>query len=133
VMLYAVHRGHQDYGGGQSDVVHLVTTVRTAIATGQPWAFTDRHAEIQHALYFDSLTSLPQLDWNAVGAWQWGGAEKQDIKEQKQAEFLVHDRFPWTAVTVIGVANDLLKARVEGILRGGSHVPSVQVEPTWYY
>jgi len=133
VMLYAVHQGHQDYGGGQADIVHLVTTVHTAIATGRPWAFTDRHAEVQHALYYDALTSLPLLDWNAVGAQQWGGAGYQDVKEQKQAEFLVHDCFPWSAVASIGVANDLLKARVEGILRGGLHAPSVQVEPTWYY
>ena len=132
-MLYAVHKGHQDYGGGQSEIIHLVTTVRTAIASGRPWAFTDRHAEIQHALYYDSLASLELLEWDAIGARQWGGADKQDVKEQKQAEFLVHEHVPWTAIALVGVANDLLKGRVEGILRGGSHEPSVQVEPAWYY
>lgn len=46
VMLFRVNKGHQDYPGGQEEVIHLVSTVQTAIATGQPWAFTDRHAEL---------------------------------------------------------------------------------------
>jgi hypothetical protein len=48
VMLYVVHRGHRSYAGGQDEIVHLVSSVRCAIALGGPWAFSDRHAELEH-------------------------------------------------------------------------------------
>ena len=59
VMLFAIRNGHQDYSGGQSDVVHLVSSVSSATSIGRPWAFTDRHAELAHALYFEDLESDP--------------------------------------------------------------------------
>jgi len=30
VMLYVIYRGHADYAGGQDEIVHLVSSVRTA-------------------------------------------------------------------------------------------------------
>jgi hypothetical protein len=133
VMLYAVSRGHQDYQGGADQIVHLVSSVKTAISTGRPWAFTDRHAEVQHALYYNSLAKLSVLDWNSIGATYWAGPDNQEVKEQKQAEFLAHDHFPWTGIVSVGVKSGLLKAQVETILRVGSHLPPVQVQQTWYY
>jgi hypothetical protein len=60
VMLFAVSKGHQDYKGGQETIVHLVSTVGRAVALGRAWAFTDRHAELGHALHFDDLSKLPK-------------------------------------------------------------------------
>jgi hypothetical protein len=63
VMLYVVNKGHKDYGRGQDEIVHLVSTVQTAIATGRPWAFTDRHADLRHAAYYDDLADLGEVAW----------------------------------------------------------------------
>lgn len=41
VMLFAVHKGHKDYTGGQENVVHLISSVRRAVALQRQWAFTD--------------------------------------------------------------------------------------------
>jgi ssDNA thymidine ADP-ribosyltransferase, DarT len=133
VMLYPVHKGHDLYSGGQASVVHLVSSARTAAGAARPWAFTDRHAELGAALYFDDLDDLDQIDWNAVGATQWGGYGNRIVKECKQAEFLVHESFPWTSISSIGVHNKLMQQQVQLIIATAKHQPPVQVAPTWYY
>jgi hypothetical protein len=39
-------------------IVHLVTTIGNAVDCGNNWAFTDRHAELGYARYFDNLAKL---------------------------------------------------------------------------
>jgi hypothetical protein len=92
VMLYPVSTGRTGYDGGQANIVHLVSSVRRAVALGGAWAFTDRHAELAHALHYDSLDDLSEVPWHVMDRTYWS-----DVKEERQAEFLVKDFFPWTA------------------------------------
>lgn len=128
VMLYVVNKGHGDYSGGQEQVVHLVSTIATATRLGRPWAFTDRHAEVGHALYFNDLAELDQVPWTAVDAQSWSS-----VKEEKQAELLVKTSFPWTAIEEIGVMSNAVAATVHQMLTASSHRPPVVVRPGWYY
>jgi hypothetical protein len=59
-------------------------------------------------------------------------ADNDDTKEKRQAEFLVHESFPWTAIERIGVQNDGVALAVSGLLAGAA-TPPVTIEPTWYY
>jgi ssDNA thymidine ADP-ribosyltransferase, DarT len=128
VMLYVVSRGHADYNGGGDRIVHLVSSVNRATALGRPWAFTDQHADLGYAAYFDSLAMLSEVDWTVMPLAQWGGND--EVKAKRQAEFLVHDSFPWSAVEVIGVKNTTIAAEVTALVGG---VPPVTVRPDWYY
>lgn len=128
VMLYAVHCGHQDYGGGQESIVHLVSTVSRATATGRPWAFTDRHAELAHAIYYDDLQHIAQVRWDVMKLSWW-----QQVKEERQAELLVHDFFPWTCVTGIATATASTAHRAQLILATSSYQPPVAIRSGWYY
>jgi len=128
VMLLSVSSGHADYGGGEDEIVHLVSSAKTAIALGQPWAFSDRHAELQHALYYDDLRHLDEVTWSAMPKTYW-----QDCKELRQAEFLVHQFFAWKAVELIGVKSPGMKARVEATLRSAGSRVQVESKPGWYY
>ena len=128
VMLYVVSRGHPDYMGGQDDIVHLVSSVNAAIASGKPWAFTDRHADLGYARYFASLDELSEVDWSVMPLTNWA---EDEIKEKRQAEFLVYEKFPWAAVQSIGVKSSAVASRVQAIVRGS--VPPVAVRPGWYY
>jgi len=128
VMLFAVHKGHQDYSGGQSDVVHLVSSVNQAIGIGQPWAFTDRHAELAHALYFEDLAALPEVPWAVMTQRYWS-----EVKEERQAEFLVRKFYPWSAITMVGVMSQEVADGVEALLKNAPIRPVVRVETNWYY
>lgn len=130
VMLYVVGKGHADYPGGQSEIIHLVSTMQTAIATGRPWAFTDRHAELRHAAYYDDLGSLGEVEWPVMPRAQWS---EPDIKEVRQAEFLVHDWLRWDAILQIGVIDDEMVGRVGSLLGPSAQSPAVDVRRNWYY
>lgn len=134
VMLYVIHSGSVDgYLGGQEDVIHLVTTIGRAINVGNPWAFTDRHAELGYAGYFSDLAKLDQVNWAVMPKRQWGGVGNEQVKEQRQAEFLVHQFVAWTAISQIGVRSAATAAKVQELLRTSGHQPGVLIKPSWYY
>lgn len=64
-------------------------------------------------------------------ARQWGG--DTDLKEKRQAEFLVHDGCPWSAIEMIGVMDQEIAARVQATIAGAGHKPRVEVHRDWYY
>jgi len=57
----------------------------------------------------------------------------QEVKEGKQAEFLVHERFPWELVRNIGVRSESVRERVLPAIEAGEHRPPVVVRPDWYF
>ncbi len=131
VMLYVVHQGHDDYNGGQRPVVHLVSSMSAVQATGRPWFFTDRHADLGYAQQYDNRAELTQVDWSVMPLTYWGG--DSDVKEKRQAEFLVHDFFPWTAIEVIGVVDKDIASVVRETIAGADHQPQVKIKRNWYY
>lgn len=131
VMLYVVSQGHTDYTGGQEPIVHLVSSIDAIRAARRPWFFTDRHADLGYARQFDSLADIDEVDRNVMPLRQWGG--DQEVKEKRQAEFLVHEWCPWSAIEVIGVMDRAMAQRVEAAIAGMGHRPRVEVHRDWYY
>ena len=135
VMLFLLARGNHPalaYRGGQVPIVHLVAdlrkTVRWAEKSDLRWAFTLSNAG---AGYFEdrcTLDDLGDIDWDAVQATNW-----REVKEHKQAEFLVERRFAWQLVSRIGVMNEAMRWQVVDALAGSEHQPRVQVKRDWYY
>jgi hypothetical protein len=116
VMLYPISRGHDDYRGGQEQIVHLVSDVQTAVAVGRPWAFTDQHADLAHALHYADLALLGEVSWRVMELTYW-----QEVREERQAEFLVHTFFPWAAVREIGVMTTEAAEQVEAAISQSTH------------
>lgn len=131
IMLYVVSQGHADYAAGQQPIIHLVSSVDTIVASGRPWAFTDIHADLGYASQFDSLDDLDEVDWGVMPVRQWGG--DSELKEKRQAEFLVYDWCPWNAIVEIGVINDAMAVKVQAALATVAHKPNVVVHHDWYY
>lgn len=137
VMLYVIYRGNLRelvYRGGQAPIVHLVAdlrrTVRWAEDSSLRWAFTLSNAG---ARFFEdrcSLDDLGDIDWDAVKATDW---RDPAVKEHKQAEFLVENRFAWQLISRIGVMTEATRRRVVDALAGSEHEPRVEVKRDWYY
>jgi hypothetical protein len=128
-MLFAVNKGlTQRTPGCQRSIVHLVSTVHSAIRLERAWAISDVNAGSDYPNFFSELDALDRLQWSAIRARQWSG-----IQSQKAAEFLVADFFPWEGFEHIGCHNAQVKAQVEGLLLGRAHRPVVTVREDWYY
>ena len=137
VMLYVIYRANHPelaYRGGQEPIVHLVAnlheTVRWVECNGLRWAFTLSNAG---AMYFEdrcTLEALGEIDWDAVKAGDWSD---RVVKDHKQAECLVENRFAWQLVSRIGVMTEAMRQRVATALSGSQHQPRVEVQRAWYY
>jgi hypothetical protein len=76
------------------------------------------------------VDELDQLDWQAIAARDFRPAE---VKERKQAEFLVHGRFPFDLFERVGVHSAAVQARAAAALAGTRHQPPIEVRPEWYF
>ena len=56
-----------------------------------------------------------------------------DVKERKQAEFLVHDRFPFDLIERVGVRSATFQARAVEALAGTGRQPLIEVRREWYF
>lgn len=137
VILYLIYmRNHPElaYKGGQGPIVHLEADLHEVVAwadgDGRRWAFTLSNAGAYYTQYRSSLDQLDEVDWAAVAARDWRSAE---VKEAKQAEFLVHGSFPWTLVSKIGARSMDISSQVNLALGSAQHRPVVEVRPDWYY
>jgi hypothetical protein len=135
-MLFTIHRGNvPQYPNGQRGIIHLVTSVKRATGTGRAWCFTDGHAEMGLSEFSDDLADLDRLvDWPTMQGDFWNDTVDQpDRKRRRQAEFLVHEFYPWSAFRRIGVHDDDVRRQVEALLAPHEHRPEVAVERGWYY
>lgn len=137
VMLYVIHCANHPkltYRGGQDPVVHLEadlhTVVQWAEANGRRWAFSLSNAGAYYTEFRSRLDELGYLDWNAIAATDF---RQSDVKERKQAEFLVQWRFPFELVERIGVRSGAIRARAAQALARSRHRPPVEALSEWYY
>ncbi len=137
IMLFVIYRAnHEDlaYRGGQQPIVHLEAdlhrVVEWAQGNGRRWAFSLSNAGANYTQFRARLDELGEINWAGVAATDFRPA---DVKEAKQAEFLVERSFPWHLVERIGIHSSGIALRVAQAMAGGTHRPRVEVQPGWYY
>jgi hypothetical protein len=135
IMLYLLHmRNHRDieYREGQAPIIHLVADLQRAIEWAEQnnlrWVFTDSNAGSRYFNDYSNLSFLNKINWNAIEARDW-----QNCKEQKQAEFLIEQHFPWELVEEIGAYSPKRVEETNNILATTTHKPPVEVKNGWYY
>ena len=128
-MLFTINKGNTGRPSGcQRTIVHLVSTVATGIGLERAWAISDGNAGAAYPSFYADLNALAGLDWSAIRATDWCGKTNQ-----KSAEFLVADFFPWTGFQALGCHNSGVAKQVQDLLNSQHHRPAVTVEPGWYY
>jgi hypothetical protein len=134
-MLYSIHGGFvEQYRDGQRPVVHLTGSAESVAAAGLPFTFTEGHAELAYSSFYEELADLDKVDWQVMKSKWWNDTvEDMDRKRRRQAEFLVHDFFPWELVTTIGVIDNSVAEEVNEVLKGAAHRPTAVVRRSWYY
>ena len=137
VMLYVIHMAnHQElaYRGGQGPIIHLEADLHTVIewadGDSRPWAFSLSNAGARYTELRNQTDDLDELDWTAIAARNFRDPE---VKEAKQAEFLVHDACPFELFPRIGVRSPHVAERVTSTVAGLDHHPTVEVQAGWYY
>ena len=137
IMLYVIHcANHPEltYRGGQTRIVHLEADLHRVIAWADHnqvrWAFSLSNAGARYTEFRSQLGCLGELDWGAIAARDFRNPE---VKERKQAEFLLYGYFPFDLVERIGVCQANLRCKVNQVLARSQYTPTVEVRADWYF
>jgi len=137
VMLYVIHCANNPeltYKGGQGPIVHLEADLASVITwaqgVNQSWAFSGSNAGAAYANFWNDVGSLTNLNWQHIATNSWASS---DVKEAKQAEFLMYKAFPWHLIESIGTQSLPVFNAVTNALATAAHKPNVKLIPGWYY
>jgi hypothetical protein len=137
IMLYIIYMANHPeltYRGGQNPIVHLEADLHDVIAWAaahdRRWAVSLSNAGAVYARFRATLAGLSEVNWGAVAATDF---RQEEIKEGKQAEFLLYGSFPWHLISRIGVRLASVQTQVQDALANATHQPPVAVLPAWYY
>lgn len=137
IMLYVIHRANHpelSYRGGQEPVVHFEADLHAVVEWAEDhdvrWAFSLSNAGAFYTEFRSRLEDLDQLDWPAISATDFRAA---DVKEGKQAEFLVYARFPFDLVRRIGVRSEAVRRQAAAAIARAGRQPPIELRPEWYF
>ncbi len=107
-MLYNIHTNKvEGVSCPQSEVVYLVTSIERLVELRLRFTFTDRHAFVQNACFFSDPENLAKLDWPLLKSRDFRRDPDDPGKlERRQAECLVHEMLPVSALLGIACEND---------------------------
>ena len=139
IMLYLIFKANHPeltYRDGQGPIVHLEADLHAVVEWAREadrrWTFSLSNAGAFYTQFRNNLDDLGDINWPAVASTDFRPA---DIKEGKQAEFLVHGSFPLSLISRIGVNSMEVAQRVATALSAAEwgHRPSVEIRSDWYY
>jgi hypothetical protein len=137
IMLYVIHyANHPELAsrGGQGPIVHLEADLHEVVAWaathGRKWAFSLSNAGAYYTPFRSRIDQLDEINRPAVAATDFRGS---DVKEGKQAEFLVDRQFAWRLVRRIGVSAPGVAQQVANAMSGVAHRPVVEIRRDWYF
>ena len=134
-MLFTISNGNvEGFSGEQQSIVHLVSTVQSVQAAGLGFVFTDGHGIMAITEFYDDPARLDEVDWPLMRDHYWADTDDDlDRKRRRQAEFLVHERFPVNMIQEIGVIDQRKKEENEALLAEFGLVIQVTIKRDWYY
>jgi ssDNA thymidine ADP-ribosyltransferase, DarT len=135
-MLYKIAIGGvEHYREGQDPLVYLVSAITDVLQAGIPWVFSNGNCGARLTEYYDDLTLLDtKVDWPLQMARMWRAtADDPTRATRRAAEFLVHQRLPWSLVRELVVRTEATASTVRELLTSLGQNLRVVVRPDWYY
>lgn len=134
-MMYNIKSG---YGGiarvPNEEIVIFVSSLRALADHGRPFVFTDRHAYLVNARFFDDLNALVNLDWGILQRRDFKrDADDPEKVERYQAEALVHQSVPVEALLGAICYNETMKSTLDQMVVERALTLSVHARPGWYF
>jgi len=134
-ILYEIQNGYNGVTKRKpQEIIYLVTTFENITDNNCQYVFSDVHGYHSLSQFFNDEDSLEEVDWNAVKLDRWNDTEDDpDRKRRKQAEFLVLNELPLTALVAVGVYNETVRNEILAKFAVHNLTCNVFVKPNWYY
>jgi ssDNA thymidine ADP-ribosyltransferase, DarT len=135
-MLYNIKTG---YGGipphRNEEIIVLVSSLHELKRNGVRYVFTDRHAKLQTATFFDDDSKLPDaVDFALLHQRDFKrDPERPDKVERYQAEALAYRHVPVAAILGVGCYTSAIKNQLEMTCRDLKLKVKVVLRTEWYF
>lgn len=135
VMMKNIHSG---WGGIQrrnnDEIIILVSSLPYLQEQGVPFVYTDSHAYYRWAKFYSDLANLDHIDWPILQARDFKRDPDDPAKfERYQAEALVHQHCPISALQGIICYTDSVKLQLDSLIAQRGLQLSVHARTDWYF
>lgn len=134
-MLYNIHTGyHGITRRGNEEILIFATSLHRLRELGCPFVFTNRHAYLQQAEFFNDLARLDRVDWPLLNSRNFKrDPDDPDKFARYEAEALVHRHVPLDALLGVACYNRRIKEWIDGLLADRKIDLNVKILPNWYF
>lgn len=135
MMLYNIVTGHGVPRQNREEILVLVSALPHLARLDIGFLFTDRHAYLANAEFSDRLGDLAEfVPWNLLQTKDFKrDLESPDKTDRYQAEALVHQHLPASALLGIGAYTDGVRADIETqAMARGLQLKAV-TRPNWFF
>lgn len=133
-MMANIHSGRGVKQRPNSDIVILVLNLHRIHQLGLTYVFTDSHAYYNWASFYTDLKNLDKIDWTILQTRDFKRDPNDPAKfERYQAEALIHEHCPVSALEGIVCYTDSVKSQMESYLSHYRIQLPVFVRPNWYF
>lgn len=135
-MLYNILTGHNGIARRSKDeILVLVTSVTMVLRVGGRLLFTDRHALMSTAHWFDDPSELAtRIDWTILQRHDFSWSDTYpDRKDRYQAEALVYRYVPVRALIGIVCVSTAQESEIADLVKNAELSLPIRVRPDWYF
>lgn len=135
VMMYNIHTGRGVPHRSNEEIVILVSSLPHLDANGIPYVFTDKHAKVEWARFYNNPSDLIAIDWSIL---QHRDFQRDDLNdpqkvERYQAEALVHRHCPISGLLGVVCYTDTMKHSIVQQLADRGLSLKVHARTQWYF
>lgn len=133
-MLFVIQKGFNNVKKTRSeDIIYCITSVKQIIDHKLDFIFSDGHGVDELTDFFESERIndiLEILDEKAIEAKYWKDENDLDLKRRKEAEFLINNDIPVSAILGYAVYNAETKQKLTTL---GIEEKNIVVKPNYYF
>lgn len=134
-MLFVIYKGNDPevIHTPQEEIVYLVSSFEKLQHSNCEFVYTDRHAMLDYANFYNNPEDVDQLRWDLIKSDQWGRQYGIERREMKQAECLVYKHLPIDAILGIAVMNEKISEIIHNYLTDINIKLPVKIKPNFYF
>lgn len=134
-MMYNIKTG---WGGitkrENKEIIILVSSIWRLRDKGVKFVFSDRHAYLRAAEFYDNPSKLDKIDWNILQRRDFKRDPNDPEKfERYEAEALARTHVPVDALLGVACYNDSAKSRIADDIHATGVAIKALIKPSWYF
>lgn len=134
MMLLNVITGYGVPRRDKDEIVILVSSIPQLQSNSVAFVFTDKHALVAYARFFDDIDQLGAVDWGLLQARDFARSDADLGKgDRYQAEVLAHQNVPIEALLGIACYSETSRARVVSMVQEAGMDLKVIVKKEWFF